>query len=56
LNSKVLGDEKFIIITFINGIGWGWGKAGQDGSKKSKPIPTPSHLIPPPLRGRENPC
>ena len=44
--------------------GWGWGRAGRGGSKKSKPILTSPHgaglkycLIPapPPLRGGENP-
>ena len=47
------------------GAGRGWGKAGQIGSEKSKPIPAlPNSARPkscpiptlPPLRGRKNPC
>ena len=48
----------------LDWVGWGWGRAGRGGSKKSKPIPTSPHGVglkscpiptPPPLRDEENP-
>ena len=48
----------------LDGAGWGWGRAGWGGSKKSKPIPTSPRgaglkycpiPAPPPLRGGKNP-